>query len=71
MKTKHLKPKGSIQVRKPDGKHLATEGENLPLTAYWLRRIAEGDLEVSDLPALKTDVATVTEPVTKPTKAEK
>ncbi|ATA26585.1 hypothetical protein BIY26_08930 [Brenneria goodwinii] len=62
MKTKHLKPKGSVKVRKPDGTYLKDDGEDLPLSSYWLRRIAEGDLEV-------TDVATV--PVTKSTKAEK
>ncbi|WP_209634600.1 DUF2635 domain-containing protein [Serratia sp. PL17] len=49
MKTKNLKPKGDVHVRKPDGTYLATEGESLSLSAYWLRRIAEGDVAVSDL----------------------
>ncbi|RLM27507.1 hypothetical protein BIY29_02385 [Brenneria alni] len=64
MKTKHLKPKGGVgvKVRKPDGTYLKDDGEDLPLSSYWLRRIAEGDLEV-------TDVVTVT--ATKSTKAEK
>lgn len=48
MKTKNLKPKGDVHVRKPDGTYLATEGESLSLSAYWLRRIAEGDVDVSD-----------------------
>lgn len=64
MKTKHLKPRGSVNVRKPDGSYLKTEGEDLPLSAYWLRRIAEGDLDV-------TDVAPVTVTATKSTKTEK
>nr|WP_113865481.1 DUF2635 domain-containing protein [Brenneria salicis]NMN90530.1 uncharacterized protein DUF2635 [Brenneria salicis ATCC 15712 = DSM 30166]RBP64860.1 uncharacterized protein DUF2635 [Brenneria salicis ATCC 15712 = DSM 30166]RLM31579.1 hypothetical protein BHG07_04795 [Brenneria salicis ATCC 15712 = DSM 30166] len=62
MKTKHLKPKGGVKVRKPAGTYLKDDGEDLPLSSYWLRRIAEGDLEVTDV---------VTVPATKSTKAEK
>jgi len=59
MKTKNLKPKGDVHVRKPDGTHLAAEGESLLLSAYWLRRIAEGDVDVSDItiPQAEADIA--------------
>ncbi|MBQ4781956.1 DUF2635 domain-containing protein [Pectobacterium versatile] len=63
MKTKHLKPKGGVRVRKPDGTYLNDAGEDLPLLSYWLRRIAEGDLDVTDVASLPA--------ATKSTKAEK
>ncbi|HGE8484933.1 TPA: DUF2635 domain-containing protein [Serratia marcescens] len=56
MKTKNLKPKGDVRVRKPDGTYLAAEGESLLLSAYWLRRIAEGDVDVSDITIPQTEV---------------
>ncbi|MBA5235286.1 DUF2635 domain-containing protein [Pectobacterium aroidearum] len=63
MKIKHLKPKGGVNVRKPDGDYLNGEGEDLPLSSYWLRRIAEGDIAVTDVARLPA--------ATKSTKAEK
>lgn len=71
MKTKNLKPKGGVRVRKPDGTYLDAEGENLLLSAYWLRRIAEGDVAVSDLATPKTEVAPVEPAAPKSTKTEK
>ncbi len=71
MKTKNLKPKGDVRVRKPDGTYLATEGEGLLLSAYWLRRIAEGDVAVSDLDTPKAEVAPVESAAPKSTKTEK
>ncbi|MDQ7097420.1 MULTISPECIES: DUF2635 domain-containing protein [unclassified Serratia (in: enterobacteria)] len=71
MKTKNLKPNADVLVRKPDGSHLAKEGESLTLTAYWLRRIAEGDVAVSDIPSPKAEVAPVESSVSKNTKTEK
>ncbi|HEI9785248.1 TPA: DUF2635 domain-containing protein [Serratia marcescens] len=71
MKIKVIKPKSAtVQVRKPDGALLDVEGEALPLSAFWLRRIAEGDLEVSDIHVQKTELGDVA-PAIKPTKAEK
>ncbi|EMH4029451.1 DUF2635 domain-containing protein [Serratia marcescens] len=71
MKTKQIKPKSeAVQVRKPDGSLLAAAGEPLPMTAFWLRRIAEGDLVVSDIPVPTTELVDVA-PAAKPTKAEK
>lgn len=63
MKTKHLKPKGGVKVRKPDGAYLNDDGEDIPLSSYWLRRIAEGDIAVTDVASLSA--------ATKSTKAEK
>ncbi|MDP8834514.1 DUF2635 domain-containing protein [Serratia marcescens] len=73
MKTKSLKPKGDVRVRKPDGTYLATEGESLSLSAYWLRRIAEGDVAVSDLDTPKIEAAPVEQAAAAPksTKTEK
>jgi hypothetical protein len=71
MKIKVIKPKSkTVQVRKPDGTLLASEGETVPLSAFWLRRIAEGDLEVSEILVPKTELVDVA-PAIKPTKAEK
>lgn len=40
-----VKPKSeSIQVRKPDGKPLAKTGEQVTRTAFWIRRIKDGDV---------------------------
>nr|WP_213680120.1 DUF2635 domain-containing protein [Serratia marcescens] len=71
MKKKLIKPRKALQVRKPDGSLLADDGEVLALSAFWLRRIAEGDLEVSDIPVPKIETAHVTESAPKSTKAEK
>ncbi|MDX9860886.1 MAG: DUF2635 domain-containing protein [Rhodospirillales bacterium] len=41
----YLKPADpKIKVRKPDGSHLAPEGEDLPDTPYWRRRLKDGDV---------------------------
>ncbi|MCZ6928680.1 DUF2635 domain-containing protein [Serratia marcescens] len=72
MKTKILKPKNGIKVRKQNGEYLSAAGETITLNAYWLRRIAEGDLDVTDVAAPKAEVATETEAnPTKSSKAEK
>jgi hypothetical protein len=40
-----LKPaEPAIKVRKPDGAHLAPEGESLPDTVFWRRRMKDGDV---------------------------
>ncbi|EGK8325543.1 DUF1320 domain-containing protein [Escherichia coli] len=43
-------PAENVRVRKPDGAHLSPEGERLDVCAYWLRREAEGDVEITALP---------------------
>ncbi len=55
---KHIKPaRAGLQVRKADGQRLNPEGEELPVSAWWLRREAEGDVVITDI---KTE--SVTEP---------
>lgn len=40
-----LKPaRPGLQVRKPDGGHLAQEGEEVIVTTYWRRRLRAGDV---------------------------
>ena len=41
---KILKPAGEAKVRRPDGKHLATAGERVEMTSYWVRRLAAGEV---------------------------
>ncbi len=33
-----------IKVRKPDRTHLAADGEDVPDTTYWRRRLRDGDV---------------------------
>lgn len=40
-----------LKVRKPVNGHLAAEGEEVNAEAYWLRRIADGDVLVATPPA--------------------
>ncbi|WP_230201854.1 DUF2635 domain-containing protein [Serratia marcescens] len=69
---KLIKPsQKALQVRKPDGSLLDSEGEPLALTAFWLRRQGEGDVTVSDFPVLEIPVADAQAPAVKSTKAEK
>ncbi|WP_141219922.1 DUF2635 domain-containing protein [Escherichia coli] len=51
MEQKLIKPaRENIRVRKPDGAHLSPDGECLNVCAYWFRRQAEGDVEITTLP---------------------
>lgn len=51
MNTALLKPVGDIRVRLPDGSgHLPPDGLVQPLTSYWRRRIADGDVVAEALP---------------------
>ncbi|EMO4453391.1 TPA: DUF2635 domain-containing protein [Klebsiella pneumoniae] len=62
---KHIKPaRAGLQVRKADGQHLNPEGEALPVSAWWLRREAEGDVVITDIQA--ESVTETAEPVTEP-----
>lgn len=40
----YLKPKEGLIIRKPDGSKLAAEGERVPRTSFWLKRLADGDV---------------------------
>lgn len=42
--TKRLQPAPGIKVRRPDGRHLAAEGEVVEMSSYWQRRLAAGDV---------------------------
>lgn len=50
MNTVHIKPAPGMRVRTPRGDVLPAEGRSEELTTYWRRRIADGDVEVSDPP---------------------
>lgn len=40
----NLKPKEGLTIRKPDGSKLAADGEKVPRTSFWLKRLADGDV---------------------------
>lgn len=40
-----LKAVLNLKIRKEDGQYLATEGETVIATSYWLRRLDNGDVE--------------------------
>jgi len=44
-------PEPRLKVRKPIGKHLADAGEWVDRDSYWLRRLADGDVEEATPPA--------------------
>ncbi|MBN2751987.1 MAG: DUF2635 domain-containing protein [Rhodospirillaceae bacterium] len=47
MTTVFVKPSGTTQVRDPDDplrRPLPAEGREVPANAYWLRRLADGDV---------------------------
>ena len=39
-----LRPAKGVKVRRPDGRHLADEGETVIMSNYWQRRLAAGDV---------------------------
>ena len=45
METKFLKPAAGMKVRLENAtRHLLAEGESLTMSAYWRRRIKDGDV---------------------------
>lgn len=49
---KNIRPsREGLLVRKSDGQRLHPEGEDLLVNAWWLRREAEGDVAITDIPA--------------------
>lgn len=64
-----LKPKAGVKVRHQDGSdYLAKAGELVAMSAYWRRRIKDGDVEIVSAEAA-TDAAAESE--TKTTKVKK
>lgn len=54
MNTALIKPVGDIKVRLPDGSgYLPPGGLMQPLTSYWRRRIADGDVQAEIAPSAK------------------
>jgi hypothetical protein len=39
-----LKPATGLTIKKPDGSKLSTEGEVVPRTSFWIKRLADGDV---------------------------
>lgn len=40
----YLKPALGLVIKKPDGSKLAADGEKVPRTSFWLKRMADGDV---------------------------
>lgn len=49
-----IKPRAGLSVLKPNGEHLATTGETVQRTSYWVRRLREGDVELITTTRSKT-----------------
>ncbi len=49
-----IKPKQGLKVRKPDGSHLNDKGEIVKRTAFWLRRLKDGDVTLVEVSPKKT-----------------
>ncbi|MCW4628281.1 MULTISPECIES: DUF2635 domain-containing protein [Marinomonas] len=42
-----IKPaKAGVNVLKPDGTHLANDGETVKRSAFWVRRLSDGDIAI-------------------------
>ena len=41
----NMKPAPGLVNKKPDGSKLSAEGERVPRTSFWLKRLADGDVE--------------------------
>ncbi len=64
-----MKPaKAGVKVRKEDGTHLAEKGEKVKRTAFWVRRIKDGD--VIDVEAAKQAAAKTKQAKSVSTKGE-
>ncbi|ODR86709.1 DUF2635 domain-containing protein [Shewanella xiamenensis] len=58
----HLVPAPGRLVRKPDGHPLHQDGELLPLSSFWQRRLRDGDVTIKT--ATKRATNSVTEGAT-------
>lgn len=64
----YLKPAPGLVIKKPDGSKLAADGEKVPRTSFWLKRLADGDvLSVEEAQAAQADKEEV-KPAAKATK---
>lgn len=64
----YLKPKEGLTIRKPDGSKLTAEGERVPRTSFWLKRLADGDvLTVEEAQAAQADKEDDVKPAAKAT----
>lgn len=41
-----LKPQPGVNVRKPNGQHLAEAGEAVVMDGFWKRRLKDGDVSL-------------------------
>lgn len=63
----YLKPAPGLVIRKPDGSKLAADGEKVPRTSFWLKRLADGDvLPVEEAQTDKEDVKPAAKATKKP-----
>lgn len=54
--TMRVRPAAGRRVRLETGPVLRAEGQQVPRTAYWMRRLRDGDVELIDTtPALEPD----------------
>lgn len=61
---KNIKPaREGLLVRKVDGTYLNADGEPLPMSSWWYRREAEGDVIATDISAEEADASAPTRPV--------
>jgi hypothetical protein len=44
MNTLNILPQAGLTIRHPDGSYLKADGETVPRSAYWLRRLHDGDV---------------------------
>lgn len=66
----YLQPAKGLVIKKPDGSKLAADGEKVPRTSFWLKRLADGDvLPIEEAQADKEDVKPAAKAANK--KAEK
>lgn len=57
-----IKPtKVGVNVAKPDGAKLKAEGETVKRSAYWVRRLNDGDVVLVETKKAATATATTTE----------
>ncbi len=63
--TVRIKPAGKLLVRHPDNghRHLAEGGEDVVMTSWWHRRLADKEIEI-----VQPDAVDSTEPQTKGSK---
>lgn len=62
-----LKPAPGLEIRKPEGGFLKTEGEQVAPLTYWMRRLRAGDVLPAAPPApeAETKSETKSDPKTK------